>query len=270
MPEASSLEFPVTVRPSLPDGPIHRLNLTGAAVEITTSAPETGYLTLLAIPHIRIIEATFVTGLFGNSSCKVTYRDENEQKKVIRIAMMASDQSLIDREQTWAFSQLLEQLRTGRELPPVVENTTFDLTRELNPWSSPPYRKVVYGLVVAIMALILLATFDGRFRVFIIAGIALLAFWLLPWAELTGRKFIAGFLLIGWLFLVPPLFAGSFAEFLIFGSFFLGISLAALGIDYIRLHTKWHPVVKIIGFVVAFGMSLVGMLAIIGIVENLR
>jgi hypothetical protein len=115
-PKPSYLEFPVEVRPRLSDARVHHAFLTNAALEITTLPDDTNFLTLLAIPHVRVLQARFIRGFLGDSFCQIVYRDENDQQKAIKLAILEPDHSAPNVRQTWAFAQTLQQVHTGKPI----------------------------------------------------------------------------------------------------------------------------------------------------------
>jgi len=77
----------------------------------------------------------------------------------------------------------------------------------------------------------------------------------------STTKLLAGLILFAGLFLWSLLSDAKFFSFT--SSFLLSTSLAALVIDYIRLHTVWHPLAKIVvsffAFCIAFLLFVTAM-----------
>jgi hypothetical protein len=89
----------------------------------------------------------------------------------------------------------------------------------------------------------------------------------------SGRlKLLYGLLLLPFPIVLRLALSGPFdiRGFLIFGTLFGFIALGAVGIDYIRLHTAWHPLVKITGAILVFAAAFMGIIAMIGFIENLH
>jgi hypothetical protein len=55
-----------------------------------------------------------------------------------------------------------------------------------------------------------------------------------------------------------------------FGAFVLCMSLAALGIDYVRIHTGWHPILKVVAYIGIFLVAFVLFAAAITLLEVLN
>ncbi len=72
----------------------------------------------------------------------------------------------------------------------------------------------------------------------------------------TGKKFFYGISLFAG-FLIVRALAGANVLSWFFGTFLLCTSLAALCIDYFRIHTGWHPLIKLGASVVVFFIAFV-------------
>jgi hypothetical protein len=259
------LEFPLKVQPRLSHGPIHRVVLTGAAVEIITFAPETTYLTVLAIPHVRILEAHFVNGLLGDPSCRIIYRDETDQKKVVKLTILEATQLAADHKQTWAFTQTLQQLRTGQSSAATSNASLFDITNPSTIWSHPRYRRLIYGLTTMTFLLIGFSHLEPRLRILAYISGASLSAALAILAIERNSKPVYGFLLLGWPIVLMTMINGSIKAVMVEVAVLLSLTFTALGIDRIRLQPGWHPIVKVMAAVLIFCAAFVGTITLAAI-----
>jgi hypothetical protein len=82
----------------------------------------------------------------------------------------------------------------------------------------------------------------------------------------TGpRKLLFGLSLFGFLILAFALIGGLGTVW--FGTFVLCMGLGALGIDYVRLHTGWHPVVQSGAYLILFLVALTAFVSAVVLYE---
>jgi hypothetical protein len=86
----------------------------------------------------------------------------------------------------------------------------------------------------------------------------------------TGKKFVFGIgLFLGIVLATSSLMVASFFAWF-FGAFLTCMSLAALGIDHIRIRTGWHPALKLAVYVALFLVAFVLFITAIALFEVLN
>ncbi len=88
-------------------------------------------------------------------------------------------------------------------------------------------------------------------------------------APSTGKKFFYSISLFAG-FLIVRALAGANVLSWFFGTFLLCMSLAALCIDYFRIHTGWHPLIKLGASVVVFFIAFVLFVTAMTLFEGLN
>jgi len=202
MSQPNGLQFPAKLKPRLPGGSIHKMQIDEDETRVLTWPNLYGNKEsrcILAISHSQIVRTEYIRPLIqaGEGKCKIRYMDESGQEQTLEFNVV--DPGTLDgniyaqarqNEYTESIAQALEGFRRGEGDPPSLPALTLTPPRAGN--------KLMFGVGLVLGALLL-----------------------------TGSVVVDNIL------------------FWFFGTFLACMSAAALGIDHVRIHTRWHPVAKI-------------------------
>jgi hypothetical protein len=227
MQKENSLHFPVRIRPRLPGGSIHKMQVDEKETCISTWPNLYGNKEsrcILTIAHSQILEAEYIRPLLqiGEGKCRLCYRDKSDQEKTLKFSVV--DPSTLNgnvyaqhqqNEYTKSIAQALEGFKQGKGNLPSLPNLTL----------SPPGagKKIAFGI--------------GLFL-----GVSLL----------TGSLVIDN--ILTWFF----------------GTFLTCTSLAALGIDHVRIRTGWHPAAKVAAYIILFLVAFMLFITAMALFEVLN
>jgi hypothetical protein len=159
MSQPNNLQFPARLKPRLPGGSIHKMQINEDETRVLTWPNLYGNKEsrcILAIPHSRIVEAEYIRPLLqaGEGKCRLRYLDESSQEQTLKFNVV--DPSILNgniyaqarqNEYTESVAQALEGFRRGGSNLPSLPALTL----------TPPKAgtKLLFGIGLVFGALLL-------------------------------------------------------------------------------------------------------------------